>query len=101
MLFLRESRVWNHHPKCDNCSKIFEILKKQLLVAKQISVIKGYMYVCIVMFVEPFACEYTVKKTRRFYGKIPSICLPLHLPLLLRFYGRLYTCRTFLEIMIW
>ena len=37
------------------------------------------------------------KKIRRFYGKIPSISLPVLLPLFLR----AFTCRTFLEIKIW
>ena len=36
-------------------------------------------------------------KIRRFYGKIPGIWLPVHLPLFLR----AFTCRTFLEIKIW
>ena len=36
-------------------------------------------------------------KIRRFYGKIPGIWLPDHLPLFLR----AFTCRTFLEIKIW
>ena len=40
---------------------------------------------------------YTVKKIRRFYGKIPGIWLPVLLPLFLR----AFTCRTFLEIKIW
>ena len=39
----------------------------------------------------------TVKKIRRFYGKIPGIWLLVLLPLFLR----AFTCRTFLEIKIW
>ena len=37
------------------------------------------------------------KKKRRYYGKIPGIWLPVHLPL----YLRASNCRTFLEIKIW
>ena len=37
------------------------------------------------------------KKIRRFHGIIPGIRLPVLLPLFLR----AFTCRTFLEIMIW
>ena len=40
---------------------------------------------------------YSVKKIRRFYGKIPGSWLPVLLPLFLR----AFTCRTFLEIKIW
>ena len=40
---------------------------------------------------------YTVKKIRRFYGKISGVWLSVLLPLFLR----AFTCRTFLEIKIW
>ena len=39
----------------------------------------------------------TVKKMRRFYGKIPGNQLPVHIPLFLR----ASACRTFLEIKKW
>ena len=40
---------------------------------------------------------YAVKRIRRFYGKIPGIWLPVHLPLFLR----ASTGTIFLELKIW
>ena len=39
----------------------------------------------------------TVKRIRKFYGKIPGNQLPVHFPLFLR----PSACRSFLEIKIW
>ena len=51
----------------------------------------------VLLWIMHFFCSYTVKKICRFFGKIPGIWLPVLLP----FFLRAFTCRTFLEIKIW